>query len=197
MQSAVSLLAHDLACRRGDRVLFAGLTFALGPGELLLVEGPNGIGKSSLLRLCAGLLRPHDGRVERHGAIAQCDEKLPLDGNKPLGMALDFWRRVHDRTTGELDAACATMELVGLVEVPVAYLSTGQRQRARLARLLLSGAPLWLLDEPANGLDRAATVLLGTAMTQHLQDGGAVLATSHIGLPLEPSARLALAEYTP
>src|SRR5690606_11434102 len=90
------ITATDLACRRGDRLLFRGLSFELNAGEALQVVGPNGTGKSSLLRILAGLLRPFDGTVERSGDVALLDERLPLDGDLPLGRAFDFWRRIDE-----------------------------------------------------------------------------------------------------
>lgn len=171
----------DVACLRGGRLLFEGVSFALEPGDALWVRGPNGAGKSSLLRLAAGLLDPAVGSVDRAGA-ALADEALALDRELPLGRALAFWAELDD-SGSRLADAIAAFDLTHLVEVPVRMLSTGQARRARLARVQASGAPLWLLDEPANGLDEASLLLLVQAVSRHLQDGGAVLAASHVPLP--------------
>ena len=177
------LVARDLACRRGERVLFARLSLDLHPGEAIEVRGPNGTGKSSLIRILAGLARPWSGTVERGGAIALIDERPALDEHQPLGSALGFWGRV--------DAGSADLARLGLdrlADVPVRYLSTGQRKRAAMARLLGQGAPLWLLDEPLNGLDRAAVAIIETLVADHCAQGGAALVASHQPIAL-PGAR--------
>ncbi|MBN8502157.1 MAG: ATP-binding cassette domain-containing protein, partial [Sphingomonadales bacterium] len=135
------LSAHDLACRRGERLLFARLSFTVEAGQALQLSGSNGIGKSSLIRIVAGLLTPFAGRIERTGAAGLLDERPALDPHLPLGRALGFWRgidgTVADRTTD--------LGLADLLDVPVRYLSTGQKKRAALARLIGQQAPVWLL----------------------------------------------------
>ena len=166
---------NEVTCVRGGRTLFEGLDLALRPGEALLVTGPNGCGKSSLLRLAAGLLRPASGTIER-GEVALADDSLALDRELPLGRALGFWARLDGAPPNKaLDA----MGLTALAEVPVRFLSTGQARRARLARVIASGVLLWLLDEPANGLDSDGLAQLTTAIADHRSAGGAVLAASH------------------
>ena len=167
----------EVACWRGDRLLFDGLSFQLQPGEALVVEGPNGIGKSSLLRLAAGLLRPLSGSIER-GSVALSDDRCALDSELPLRRALRFWS-----DTPRADEALAATGLNDLAEVPTRLLSTGQRRRASLARVHASGAKLWLLDEPANGLDATSLERLGAMIANHRAKGGAVLAASHQPLP--------------
>ena len=161
------LRANGLACVRGDRMLFRDLSFALSPGEAGLVSGPNGAGKSSLLRLVAGLLRPFAGGVERLDRVALTDDRLALDEEQTLARALGFWARLDGVGDTARDAAMEAAGLAHLADVPVRLLSTGQRQRARLARAYQSGAALWLLDEIRrtrwNGLDAASTAALGAA----------------------------------
>jgi heme exporter protein A len=188
---APCLAADDLACRRGDRVLFTGLSLALGPGEALQVAGANGIGKSSLLRILAGLLRPFAGGVTREGAVGLIDDKPALDPHLPLGRALAFWRRM-DRPAGD---ALARLGLAELTDVPVRYLSTGQKKRAALARLIGQQAPIWLLDEPLNGLDADAARLAETLAAEHCAGGGICVVASHQSFALPAMRRLALAEY--
>jgi heme exporter protein A len=174
----VSLLALEgVACLRGGRLLFEGLSLTLAPGGAALVTGPNGAGKSSLIRLAAGLLRPAAGRIERADA-ALADEHLALDERQRLGPALAFW-------VGDAAAGIEAMGLAPLADVPVRILSAGQRKRAALARVVASGALLWLLDEPANGLDGDGQKRLEAAMAAHRAAGGAILAASHqpLGLP--------------
>ena len=184
----MSLLAlSGIACWRGGRLLFEGLDLNLAPAEALLVTGPNGTGKSSLLRLAAGLLPPLAGTREA-AACALADERPALDPELALARALAFWRR-SDRTVEE---ALAAADLAHLAEVPVRMLSTGQQRRSALARVALSDAPLWLLDEPANGLDQASVERLGTVISAHLATGGAILAASHQPLPGAAWRRLEL-----
>jgi ABC-2 type transport system ATP-binding protein len=154
VKEAALLGMEAVALIRGGRLLFERLDLALGAGEALLLTGPNGAGKSSLIRLAAGLLRPAAGSVTRGGAAALADEGLALDLRPTLGAALGFWARLD----GGFDALPGAMEAMGLGRlspVPVRMLSTGQRKRAALARVIASGAGIWLLDEPTNGLDPA------------------------------------------
>jgi heme exporter protein A len=161
----------DVLLRRGGRLLFETLDLELGPGEALQVTGPNGSGKSSLIRLAAGLLRQERGRVERT-TLALADDHLALDRELPLRRALTFWSR-------PIDEAMDALGLAHLVEVPVRLLSSGQAKRATLARVAASGAPLWLLDEPLNGLDADGADRLASVVQRHLSSGGAVVAASH------------------
>lgn len=184
------LTCEGLACQRGGRLLFQELSFALTPGDALWVRGPNGVGKSSLLRLVAGLLRAHSGTVSRNAAIALADERSALDAELPLGQALAFWARIDG---GDAGAAMENMALSPLADVPVGYLSTGQRKRAVLARTIAAGAPLWLLDEPGNGLDGASLASLRAAIADHRANGGALLFASHFDLALPGQRTLDLA----
>ena len=162
---------EQVTLRRGGRLLFEELDLQLGPGEALQVTGPNGSGKSSLIRLAAGLLRPERGRVERP-TLALADDKPALDRELPLGRALRFWG-------GDTNGAMEAIGIAHLGGVPVRLLSSGQAKRATLARVIASGAPLWLLDEPLNALDSEGAERLAEAVTQHRAAGGAILAASH------------------
>ena len=175
----MSLLRLDgVTLARGGRLLAEGIEIDLEPGDGLMLTGPNGCGKSSLIRVAAGLLGPAAGRVER-AAAALADDSLALDRELALGRALAFW------CGPRLAEAMAAFGLDRLADVPVRMLSTGQARRARLARVMASGAPLWLLDEPLNGLDRDGARRLEAALAAHRLAGGAVLAASHQPLPGE------------
>lgn len=178
MQAA--LTATGLVCRRGDRLLWGPLDLSVAPGQALHLTGPNGIGKTSLLRIVAGLLPPFAGVMERDGTCGLLDGAPALDEQQPLGAALAFWRRV--------DGGAMPLERLGLtrlLEVPVRYLSTGQRKRAGLARLIGQGARHWVLDEPLNGLDHAGVALVEALIAEQRAGGGVVMVASHqpIALP--------------
>lgn len=162
---------EQVSCRRGGRLLFEGLDLQVGPGEALHLTGPNGSGKSSLIRLAAGLLHVESGTIQR-SELALADEHLALDRELPLRRALKFWG-------GDVDRAMDSLGLGRLAGVPVRLLSTGQSKRATLARVAAANAPLWLLDEPLNGLDDDGVRLMDAILAGHLEKGGAVLAASH------------------
>lgn len=184
-----SLTLDGLACHRGGRMLFEGLSLSLVAGQAAVLRGPNGAGKSSLLRLVAGLLRPAGGTVSNQGRIALADDALALDAELPLKRALEFWAGMDG---GTVDAALDAMALAPLAEVPVRMLSTGQRKRASLARVIASGAEIWLLDEPLNGLDAAAIARLDRVMADHRAAGGIVLAASHQPVGLEGAREIVI-----
>lgn len=189
---SIALSATGLSCIRGENLLFRNLDLQLGSGQAGMVTGPNGVGKSSLLRLIAGLLPAFAGDVGISGSVALCDDKLALDEHLPLESALQFWAGMDDRRAEHIGQAMAAAGLAHLAEVPVRYFSTGQRQRARLARTFLSGADIWLLDEPVNGLDSGSVEQLGGVLQDHLTRGGIILAASHIPLPFHPDLSLDL-----
>jgi heme exporter protein A len=162
-------------------LLFEKLDLTVRPHERLQLVGSNGSGKSSLLRLAAGLLRQQEGRIER-APLALADEHLALDRELPLIAALDFWM-APDRDRERLEAATTALGLEALLPVPVRLLSAGQLKRATLVRAAASAAPLWLLDEPTNGLDAQGFSDLVGLIDAHTADGGAIVAASHVTLP--------------
>ena len=167
-----TLLRFDqVSLRRGGRLLFEGLDLALGSGERLQVSGPNGSGKTSLIRLAAGLLAAERGQVER-STLALADDHVALDRELMLRHALGFWG-------GGVEQAMVALRIDHLAEVPVRLLSSGQVKRAALARVAASRARLWLRDEPLNALDTDGRKRLGALVERHLEAGGAVLAASH------------------
>ena len=190
---ACRLIATDLACRRGERLLFRGVSLPLGTGTAMQVTGPNGSGKSSLIRILAGLLRPLTGTVEREGTVALLDERLALDEHRPLGEALAFWSAI-DR---ERATHTESLGLDELLDVPVRFLSTGQRKRAAIARMLGQRAAIWLLDEPLNGLDKAAAATVERIVADHCAAGGIALIASHQPFALAQTTFLPLPEFAP
>lgn len=190
MQARLS--ATDLACRRGERLLFRQLHLDLAPGDILQVRGPNGVGKTSLLRILAGLAQPFAGSVDRSGEVGLVDGKHALDIDRPLGDALGFWARLD----GAADAgpAMARLGVDTLGDIPTGYLSTGQKQRAAIARLLLRDRPIWLLDEPFAGLDSASQGLLADLIGEHCNGRGLCVFVSHQPVDL-PARTLDLAEF--
>lgn len=174
-------------------MLFAGLDFALGPGEAATIAGPNGVGKSSLLRTLCGLVTPYAGKVDASGGFSLSDDLLALDTDRSLAGALGFWSRIDGQGDAARNAAMSAMALDRLADIPVRMLSTGQRKRASLARTIASGAGIWLLDEPANGLDMDSVGLLAAAVDRHLAGGGVVVAASHMPLPWRQDREIRLA----
>ncbi|NBC36832.1 heme ABC exporter ATP-binding protein CcmA [Novosphingobium sp. FSY-8] len=200
---ASGVKAWDLCCRRGDRWLFAGVGLELAPGEVLHLVGANGIGKSSLMRILAGLLPvsagleegAKPGGVAWTGGVGLLDERPALDPAQPLGRALDFWAAI-DGTDPDLRAhAAQRLGIAGLMDVPVRYLSTGQKKRAAMARLIGQAAPNWLLDEPFNGLDQQACGLVEEMVMEHVMAGGTCIIASHQHFHLPGLIRLELEEF--
>jgi heme exporter protein A len=196
------LAASELACHRGGRDVFAGVGFALGSGEVLAITGRNGAGKSSLLRIIAGLVRIAGGRLDLAGG----DPELTIgeqahylghqDALKPslsVRENLDFWAAFLGGAAGE-KAPLAAVGLDPLADLPAAYLSAGQRRRLSIARLLAVRRPIWLLDEPTSALDAAAHGRLAELMRAHLAGGGLILAATHGPLGIEATQELRLGE---
>jgi heme exporter protein A len=170
-------------------MLFEGLDLTLEPGGGVLVTGPNGAGKSSLIRVIAGLLRASAGRVSVTGERALLAEAAGLDPELPVGEALRFWAGLD----GRRDAVEAALEAVGLLHlypVPVRMLSTGQRKRVGIARVVASGAPIWLLDEPANGLDHGAIGVLGGLIAAHRAAGGIAVVATHLPIRMQGAGEI-------
>ncbi len=188
----VRLIVESLACRRSGRRVFAGLSFALGPGEALIVTGRNGAGKSSLLAMLAGRLRPDAGaiRIEEAGerTLPEClhlvGHRDGLKGAMTARENLDFARDLLGSRSLPPEEALAEVGLAHAAALPVAYLSAGQRRRVALARLLVARRPLWLLDEPTSALDAASQGTLSILMNEHLARGGIIVAATHAPLDL-------------
>lgn len=212
MTDADPLFSGDsLACLRGERAVFAQLSFSLAAGEALLLLGPNGSGKSSLLRLMAGLLKPAAGQLrwkdesvsrDREAHAARLHYIGHHDAVKPVLSVwenLRFWATLHDPEAGETRARAALerMDLTRLADVPGKLLSAGQKRRLNLARLLAAPAPVWLMDEPSVALDRASVKTLEAVVAEHRLQGGMVALSTHADFDLPGARELHLDSFAP
>lgn len=194
------LEVQELCARRGDRPVFAGIGFALASGGALRLAGRNGGGKTTLLRILAGLGRAESGRVLWNGEPVAADREAHAarigwlghaDALKPALTArenLEAALRVAGRDAAGLDAALEALSLSRLAGLPAGWLSSGQKRRVALARVLAGGARLWLLDEPTVGLDAASVAALEAAIAAHRGAGGMVVAATHTALDLGAGA---------
>jgi len=186
------LSLRNLSVRRGGRLLFEGLDLELAPGEACALTGPNGSGKTSLLRAVAGLVRPEAGVIAFEGAEPDAARGAGLhfighlDGLKPARTALEelaFWTRWGGGAETDVRAAAQALELVPLLDLEIRRLSAGQRRRLALARLIAAPRPLWLLDEPLSPLDARWRGRFAEIMADHLRRKGLILAAVHDPLP--------------
>lgn len=198
MAAIVSLAVEQLCVWRGERMLFHNLAFSVGSAQVLALEGPNGAGKTSLLRALAGFLEPRAGtitiRTDDGAAVTAGEERARYigwlghqDGSKPQMTAretLRFYASYYE-VPHAVDAALETVGLKRLGELPVQYLSAGQKRRLGLARLLLCARPVWLLDEPLAALDQPGKALVARLIAEHCRMGGLAIAATHDPLGLE------------
>ena len=194
------LIAEGLSGGRGEEALFSAVDFALGQGDALVVTGPNGSGKSTLLRTLAGLLAPWSGTLRLDGADwpsvgAACHYLGHLNAMKTaltVAENLDFWASLLGEMRLDRAAALERVGLGGLGHLPFGYLSTGQKRRTAIARLLVSARPIWLLDEPTAGLDARSEGEFAVLANEHLQTGGIIIAATHQALGIASAKILAL-----
>ena len=172
-----------LGCQRGGVAILEGVDFRLAAGQVLILRGPNGIGKTTLLRTIAGLQPPIAGRVDlTPEAIAYGGHSDGLKAMLTVAENLGFWAGIYG--TSRIAAALEAFELGDLAGRPARNLSAGQKRRLGLARLLVTGRPVWLLDEPTVSLDRASVALFGEMLVRHVTAGGSALIATHIDLGL-------------
>jgi heme exporter protein A len=200
------LVAEGLCGERGGTELFSGITFVLEAGEGLAVTGPNGAGKSTLLRVLAGLLQQSSGTVTIVNADSShaCDALHflgPLNAMKEQLTAsenLAFWQgfqHSHDSTKAMTAAAALdAVRLPHVADIPFGYLSTGQKRRVAIARLLCVHRPVWLVDEPTSGLDKASEQLFADLAKEHLAQGGLLVAATHLPLGLDGMQNLLIGD---
>lgn len=192
--------AENLTGERGGEIIFAGVGFSLGESEALVVTGPNGSGKSTLLRIIAGLLPAAAGAVRLEGggdtwptAASACHYLGHLNAMKPaltVAENLLFWRQFSGEPHLDVTEALEMVGLADIAHLPFGYLSTGQRRRIAVAKLVVSYRLVWLLDEPTAGLDKTSEVQFSALMKAHLVDGGIIVAATHQPLGLTGAAEL-------
>ena len=199
------LSGEDLCLLRGERCLFEGLNFALTEGELMLVQGPNGSGKTSLLRSIAGLIGLEDGYISWQGIPTDQDRqsfsaeivwmahRVGFKGDLTLVENLRFETGLRSATLGDIDEILERLSLTQLTELPLRALSAGQQKRVALARMLISDARLWLMDEPFANLDTGGHDLVVELIAEHLANNGICVVAAHQDLELEvPMHRIQL-----
>jgi heme exporter protein A len=199
------LVADDLGGKRGGETIFSGVSFALAEGEGLIVTGPNGAGKSTLLRVVAGLLPTADGAIRLEGGGVDCPTVASAchylgheNGMKTaltVAENLAFWQDFLGATHLPVMEALEMVGLDAIGHLPFGYLSTGQKRRIAIARLLVSYRPVWLLDEPTSGLDKASEIQFIALMRTHLDDGGIIIAATHLPLGLDGVTELRMGEF--
>lgn len=198
---SLRLVAENLACERGGRLVFEGVDIAAGAGELVAVVGRNGAGKSSLLRVVAGLVPKTGGTIRIEGGDSErslaehmhyCGHTDALKPSLSVRENLGFWRDYYGDARLGLEDALDLFAIEHLADLPAAYLSAGQKRRLSLCRLFVSWRPVWLLDEPTSALDAATQARLAELMRDHLAEGGLILAATHGDLGLAPSRTLTI-----
>lgn len=199
------LVAQGVSGERGGEIIFSGISFALGEGEGLVITGANGSGKSTFLRIVAGLLAPAEGEITLEGAT----EEFPTvaaathylghqNAMKPalsVSENLAFWQQFSGMPHLSIPEALEMVGLDTIGHLPFGYLSTGQRRRISIAKLLVSYRPIWLLDEPTAGLDKASERQFAELMSAHMDDGGIIVAATHIPLGLDKVGTLDMGNH--
>jgi heme exporter protein A len=192
----MELLVKDLSCARGGVPVLAGLGFTLRAGQALILRGPNGAGKTTLLRTLAGLQPALSGDISVNpDDIALATHADGVKAALTVAENLAFWAAVFGQN--DISPALTAMNLTNLHARPAAQLSAGQRRRLGLARLMVTGRKLWLLDEPTVSLDTASVALFSSMMTRHLTAGGMAIIATHVDLGLPQAQTLDLSAFKP
>ena len=206
----ISLVCENLSARRGDDLIFVNVSFTLAAGEALILTGRNGTGKSTLLRVVAGLLQPEsgrsvavfsDGREERPAREVShyLGHRNGMKRELTVAENLSFWKTyLGDLETGrslDVEDAAHAVDLAGITHLPYGYLSAGQQRRFAMARLLVAHRPVWILDEPTAALDRRADAMFADLVSRHRAEGGIVVDATHHPLGLEGAKGLELTGF--
>ncbi|UNE54342.1 heme ABC exporter ATP-binding protein CcmA [Bartonella machadoae] len=200
------LSGKDLAAHRNHEVLFEDLSFCLFPQQLMIVTGPNGVGKSTLLRIIVGLLKAAEGSItlkdkqQTYPVATACHYLGSQNAMKPFLSVIEnlqFWSAFYGQHLLCPQEALADIDLSDLESLPFNVLSTGQKRRVAIARLLLSHRPIWILDEPISGVDNHAQILLANVFQRHLNQGGMIIAATHHPLGIPENLKIALEEFSP
>ncbi|EJF91884.1 heme ABC exporter ATP-binding protein CcmA [Bartonella melophagi] len=200
------LLGKNLAARRNEEILFQGLSFCLLPQQLMTITGPNGIGKSTLLRIIVGLLEAAEGHVifKEHTQtypLASVCHYLSIQNAMKSSLSvidnLQFWAAFYGQYLRTPHEALADVGLSDLGHLSFRVLSTGQKRRVAIARLLLSYRPVWILDEPTSGVDSHTQIIFANLFQNHLNQGGMIIAATHIPLGLPEKYTIALEHFLP
>lgn len=190
----MGLNVSNLTIARGGVKVLEGVSFTLDPGHAIVLRGPNGIGKTTLLRTVAGLQPPVSGRVETDPeSIVYAGHSDGIKATLSVAENLQFWAQVFGET--DIETAIAAFQLERLVTRPAGGLSAGQKRRLGLARLLVTGRPVWILDEPTVSLDAEAVAMFAEAVRAHLRGGGSALIATHIELGLPEAHVLEVGPY--
>jgi len=198
----IALKTEDASAVRGYALLFSGLNFSLSYGQFAAVKGPNGSGKTTFLRIVAGLAETETGTIERFVPEAASGRGLFFLGHE-LGLRtsetpkshLTDWADIHGVSRQTIPGALQRLGLETRQDVPAWSLSAGQKKRVALARALVAPCPIWLLDEPASALDVKGQTLLCALMKEHLSDGGAILAALHDPMEISPDIELDIGAF--
>jgi heme exporter protein A len=188
----MDMVVENLACARGGVRVLEGVSFRLQPGAALILRGPNGVGKTTLLRTVAGLQPPLKGRLDAP-EVAYAGHADGVKATLTVAENLGFWAAVYGQA--EVETALRAMNLAALRDRLGGSLSAGQKRRLGLARLLMTGRALWALDEPTVSMDAASVALFGTVLARHLASGGSALIATHEALPIAEAAELDLAPF--
>ncbi|EJF79733.1 heme ABC exporter ATP-binding protein CcmA [Bartonella doshiae] len=200
------LFGKDLAAYRNEKILFQGLSFCLFPRQFMTITGPNGIGKSTLLRIIIGFLKADEGHVslkdhkQTYPVATACHYLGTQNAMKSSLSVIDnlkFWSAFYGQHLRNPYEALADLGLADLEQLPFNVLSIGQKRRVAIARLLLSFRPIWILDEPISGLDSHAQTLLTHLFQHHLNQGGMIIAATHNSLGIPENHRIALEKFLP
>lgn len=191
----MNIRTTSLGCARNGRAILSGINFDLAAGTCLVLRGPNGVGKTTLLKTIAGLLPPHQGSLQvDFDQVAYAGHLDAVKAQLTVAENLRFWAGVYG--TGDIRSVLKKLDLTALADRPAHALSAGQKRRLGLARLLVSNRRIWLLDEPTASLDSQSTSLVARVISDHCAAGGTAILSTHLDLPIRKVLTLDLGKFT-